>query len=62
MMEDLTGYTMDELALRVMNEEPLYVLRDNVTALTDAIDAQFTYTGSQLEIMHDTIDADKEER
>ena len=60
--EDITGYTMDELSLRVFNTQHLYNLRGDWPTLVSVIQSRYEYTGSQLEVLEDDVIADREEQ
>jgi hypothetical protein len=55
--DDLTMYSDDELSLVVMNTECLYNLRRDRSALTDAIEELYTFTGIQwITLLNDIAD------
>ena len=57
-MENLTIYTDQELSLRVFNEEYFYVERNNKDFLLALINEEFEYTPTQLDVLHQDLDAD----
>ena len=63
-MENLTGYTEQELSLRVFNEEYFYIERNhngNSNYLMALVNEEFTYTTEQLEVLEQDLIDDLEE-
>ena len=65
MKNDITEYSDDELALTVMNDEPLYreVTRYSAThrSVTEFVSELFIFTPAQLAELLETVDSHREE-
>lgn len=51
MKQDLTGYSEDELSLNVMNDEGLYLIRNNIMRNPTLLNEFFIYTDEQLDVL-----------
>lgn len=60
-MQDLTNYSDQELSLLVFNDEGLYRMRHNVTALKETINELFKYTPEQMTELEQDLGDDANE-
>lgn len=58
-MQDLTGYSDDELSLVVFNTEHLYEIRHS-SSLGSILGEDYLYTGTQLESLKRDLEEDEE--
>jgi len=58
-MEDITGYSNQELSLRVFNDEYLYSCRHS-TDLVSLLDYYYTYTSDQMSELNTDLSDDSE--
>jgi hypothetical protein len=61
MTHDITGYSDDELSLRVFNDPYFYIERHQKDYFWALVDEEYRYTAAQRNVLQQDLDDDLEE-